>query len=53
MFFKKYHQVDMIGLFTYLLNKMRKDNDHNQMIILKEVVASMFGWSMFNIDEMT
>ena len=23
------------------------------MIILKEVVASMFGWSMFNIDEMT
>jgi len=29
MFFKKYHQVDMVGLFTYLLNRMRSDNEHN------------------------
>jgi hypothetical protein len=43
----------MVGLFTYLLNRMRADKEHNQMIMLKEVVASMFGWSMFNIDEMT
>lgn len=32
---------------------MRIDNDHTQMIILREVVANMFGWSMFNVDEMT
>ena len=29
MFYKKYHQVDMIGLFTYLLNKMRADSEFN------------------------
>jgi len=29
MFFKKYHQVDMVGLFTYLLNRMRSDNEHH------------------------
>lgn len=28
-FFKKYYQVDMIGLLTYLLNKMRRDNEYN------------------------
>jgi hypothetical protein len=52
-FFKKYYWVDIVPLFMYLLNKMRVDNEHNQMILLKEVVASMFGWSMFNVDEMT
>jgi hypothetical protein len=32
---------------------MRKDNEFNEMIILKEVMAKMFGWSQFNINEMT
>lgn len=53
MFFKKYCQVDIQGLLTYLLNRMRFDNDYNQMIILREVISNMFGWSMFNVDEMT
>lgn len=38
---------------TYLLNKMIIDNEYNEMIILKEVIAKMFGWSQFNINEMT
>jgi Transcription- and export-related complex subunit len=29
LFFKKYCQVDIVGLLTYLLNKMRMDNDYN------------------------
>ncbi|CDW79776.1 tho complex subunit 2-like [Stylonychia lemnae] len=53
LFFKKYCQVDMVGLLTYLLNKMRYDNEFNEMIILKEVIAKMFGWSQFNVNEMT
>ncbi len=53
IFFKKYNKVDIEPLFTYLLNKMRMDHEINQMIILREVVASMFGWNMFNVDEMT
>jgi hypothetical protein len=43
----------MEPLFNYLLNKMRKNSEVNEMIILREVVASMFGWNMFNVDEMT
>lgn len=43
----------MEPIFTYLLNKMRMDGEINKMIILREVVASMFGWNMFNVDEMT
>ena len=53
IFFKKYNKVDIEPLFTYLLNKMRLDGEINYMIILREVVASMFGWNMFNVDEMT
>lgn len=45
--------MDIVGLFTYLLNKMRSDNEFNQMIVLREVVASMFGWSMFDVSQMT
>lgn len=53
LFFKKYCDVDMVGLMTYLLNRMIIDNEFNEMIILKEVMAKMFGWSQFNINEMT
>lgn len=53
IFFKKYCRVDMTGLLAYLLNRMRFDNEYNETIILKEVIAKMFGWSQFNINEMT
>ena len=43
----------MVGLLTYLLSKMRIDNEFNELIILKEVIAKMFGWSQFNVNEMT
>ncbi len=45
--------MDIAGLFTYLLNKMRSDNEIHQLIVLKEVIASMFGWTMFDVSEMT
>jgi len=38
-----------MGLLTYLLNKMRMENEYNQMIILREVIAQMFGWSMYDV----
>lgn len=53
LFFKKYCQVDMVGILTYLLNRIKIDNEYNEMIILKEVIAKMYGWSQFNINEMT
>ena len=53
LFFKKYCQVDMRGLLEYLLNRMRMDQEYNEMVILREVIAKMFGWSQFNINEMT
>lgn len=43
----------MTALLLYLLNRMKFDNEYNEMIILKEVIAKMFGWSSFNINEMT
>ena len=43
----------MVGLLTYLLNKMRFDNEYNETIILKEVISKMLGWSQFNVNEMT
>lgn len=43
----------MQGLLTYLLNRMRFDQEYNETVILKEVIAKMFGWSHFNVNEMT
>lgn len=51
-FFKKYCSVDIVGLLTYLLNKMRFDNEYIQMVVLQKVIADMFGWSMHDVDEM-
>src|SRR5688500_13320930 len=53
LFFKKYCNTDMLGLLNYLLNKMRRDNEYNQIVLLKEIVVKMFGWSSFNINEMS
>lgn len=53
-FFKKHCSVDLEPLFTFLLNKMRTNTEGaSEMIILKEVIARMFGWSQFNINEMS
>ena len=53
LFFKKYCHVDMLGLLNYLLNQLRTKNEFVHMVILKEVIAKMFGWSQFNINEMS
>lgn len=52
-FFRKFCTVDLVPLLTYLLNKMRFENESTEMVILKEVIARMFGWSQFNINEMS
>lgn len=44
-FLKKNCSVDMVPLMTYFLNRMRFFNESTEMIILKEVIARMFGWS--------
>jgi valyl-tRNA synthetase len=50
MFFKKYPQTDIVPLLRYLLNKMRKDQDFVEMIVLQRVVEEMYGWCMFDIE---
>ena len=43
----------MQGLMVYILNRMRDDHEFTETVILKEVIAKMFGWSQFNVNEMT
>lgn len=53
LFYRKYWQVDMVGIMNYLLSRMIMDKEFNEIIILKEVISKMIGWSQFNIKEST
>jgi len=43
----------MVGLMNYLLSRMILEKEFNEVIILKEVISKMIGWSQFNIKEST
>ena len=43
-FFKKFSHVEITGLFTYLIHKLREENSFALGYMINEVVAKMFGW---------
>ena len=44
-FFKKFSQVEITGLFTYLIHKLRDENAFVLGYMINQIVAKMFGWS--------
>jgi hypothetical protein len=44
-FFKKYQNVEIIGLFTYLLHRQREEDNFLLGYVLNQIIAKMFGWS--------
>jgi len=44
-FFKKYHSVDMLGLLTLLLHKMRDEDSYILGFVLHQLIVKLFGWS--------
>jgi len=44
-YFKKFWNVDMLSIFTYLDNRMTNNNEFEQMYMFKEIISKMFGWS--------
>jgi len=51
-FFKKFPSVDMEGFFSYLLKKMKNDNDFILGYIIHSVIVKMFGWSDHCINQL-
>ena len=48
LFFKKNHQVDLMGLLVYLINSLRKGDPAQgsvKSVVLKEIISKMSGWS--------
>lgn len=44
-FFKRYHQTDPLGLVTFLLHRMRDENQFVLGYVLNSLLVKMFGWS--------
>lgn len=42
--FKRYQQIDMFGVLSYLCNKMRDDKAFTLAYVLQSVVKGLFGW---------
>jgi len=49
-FFKKFPSVDMEGFLSFLLKRMKNDNDFALAFILHGVIVKMFGWSDYVIN---
>lgn len=50
-FFKKYSQVDITGLFTYLIHKLREENSFVLSYTINQIVAKISGWSDLIVDQ--
>jgi len=51
-FFKKYHSVDMLGLLTLLLHKMRDEDSYILGFVLHQLIVKLFGWSDHVINQL-
>ena len=51
-FFKKYSQVEITGLFTYLIHKLRDENEFVLGHMINQIIAKMFGWSDLVINQL-
>ena len=56
LYFEKHPNVDLIGIFTFLINSLRKGDileSSVQSVILKELISKMSGWTSIELEEMT
>ena len=44
-FYKKFPQVEMTGLFTFLIHKLREENSFVLSYMINQIISKMFGWS--------
>ncbi len=56
LFFKKHPNVELMGIFTYLINALRRGDSVQasvQTVILKELISKMSGWTSIELEEMS
>ena len=51
-FFKKYHNVDIVGLLTYLLHRQRDEDNFLLGFLLNQIIAKLFGWHDLVINQL-
>jgi hypothetical protein len=51
-FFKKYHNVDIVGLLTFLLHRQRDEDNFLLGYVLNQIIAKMFGWHDLVINQL-
>lgn len=51
-FFKKFSHVEIMGLLTYLVHKLREENSFVLGYMVNQIVAKMFGWSDLVINQL-
>ena len=44
-FFKKFSHIEIMGMITYLIHKLREENSFVLGYMINQIVAKMFGWS--------
>jgi len=51
-FFKKFSQVQITGLLTFLIHKLREENTFVFAFMIHQIVAKMFGWSDLVVNQL-
>ena len=51
-FYKKYCQVEITGLFTYLVHKLRDENSFVLSYMINQILSSMFGWNDLIVNQL-
>ena len=50
LFYTKYGgSVDMRAILIFLLNKLDSPSECNEIVVLKELISKMFGWSTLDV----
>ena len=53
-FFRKYQTVDMSGLLTFLVHKLRDEDDSFILgFMINRIISKMFGWTDLEIHQLT
>lgn len=53
LYFKKHPNVDLTGIFLFLINSLRKGDSLQasvQTVILKELISKMSGWTSIELE---
>ena len=51
-FFKKFSHVEIMGLLTFLIHKLREENTFVLGYMINQIVARMFGWNDIIINQL-